>query len=414
MNILFVASDISLRPQHNKSERGDNALENALPKALKALGHRALVVAPYRETTVADVSVARRLVTVDVGTETHQVFEAKTQSGVEVVLLRGASDTAIDNKVFVEAVAGYIEARAEKFDAVHVLGAALEVATRRFRAESLRALVGTIAFSDDAQKHPAKVDANVRVPEVPAGIDYASWNPAIDPHLAQRYDFTDDLSLQKLRTIKSGAAQNLPVQRFGKAINKSALQHAVGWPQTQAPMLLVPANGVNETLLEALPTILRQDVQVLCLGWRTSEHWADGFREAEQTWPDRLRFVRDTKPNQETFTHRALAATDILLALENDTDLPTLAALKYGVLPIVSDYARATLVELGHDARSGSAIFVSGLQSEGLANACLRAIALFAQQDADSKTAALRTRLRLMREDHSWDLRARSYERAYR
>ncbi len=409
MNILFLVSEIALRPQANAV-----GLEIALPKALKALGHRVIVLAPYRDTSVGDVPVARRLVALEAEGEAFQVFEAKLNSGVEVVLLRGAqslADGAPLNR-FVEAACAYVEAREEKFDAVHVLGAALESAPRALARGSLQSRIGKIALSTANQQTSDEVARAALVHDVPAGIDYSLWNPALDSHLSQRYDFTDDLSLQRVRAAKTPSITEH--HRFGKSINKAALQHALGLPQNNIPLLLVPPSACSESLLEALPTILRQDVQVVCLSWNANASLQAAMNEAQHVWPDRVRFVHEAKPSQETFVRRALAAADILVAPHNDEQVPTLAALKYGALPIVGAYAQKTLVELGHDGRSGTAIFLSHDGAEAMSHAALRAIALFAQKDSAGMDSALRTRLRIMRDDHSWDLRARAYERVYR
>lgn len=148
------------------------------------------------------------------------------------------------------------------------------------------------------------------------GIDCETWDPARDPHLAQRYSASD------LR---------------GKQANKSALQRALGLPEAPGvPLLgmvgrLVEQKGVD-LLLEIAEPIIRSPAQLAVLG--------DGSRPLIAA----LRTLAERHPLEiavctgfdEALAHQVEAGVDIFLMPSRfePCGLNQMYSMRYGTPPV--------------------------------------------------------------------------------
>lgn len=136
MDILFVTSEVT--PYSKVGGLGDVC--GALPKALRALGHKVTVISPlYSSIDPMAKSLARRLTRIDVPlagkTYTAEVYDGRTASGVDLVFLGndelfrktpyiyGSGDTyafdAVRFGFLSRATLEWIKSRDSKFHVVH-------------------------------------------------------------------------------------------------------------------------------------------------------------------------------------------------------------------------------------------------------------------------------------------------------
>ncbi|CAL8470831.1 g10373 [Coccomyxa elongata] len=149
------------------------------------------------------------------------------------------------------------------------------------------------------------------------GIDNHDWNPQHDKHLAHKYS----------------------VSNFsrGKAANKAALQKELSLPERPEVPLIGFIGRLDyqkgaDLVLGAVPWLMEQDVQLVCLGTGDVSLEA-GMRWMENTYPDRARgWVGFNVP----MSHKITAAADILLMPSRfePCGLNQLYAMAYGTVPV--------------------------------------------------------------------------------
>ncbi len=147
------------------------------------------------------------------------------------------------------------------------------------------------------------------------GVDYSVWDPSTDAALTQRY---------------------APSDLRGKVACKAALREETGLAQNAVPLMIF-ANRLTDQkmadiLLQALPAILSQGIQVLVHG-RGDRALEAAFAQAAHTAPGQLcvRIGYD-----EIFARRATAAADLSLTASRfePCGLTTMYAMRYGALPV--------------------------------------------------------------------------------
>ncbi len=228
------------------------------------------------------------------------------------------------------------------------------------------------------------------------GIDDREWDPARDPHLAHTYD-VDHL-------------QN-------KSVNKRALQEAYGLTvNTGIPLIgmvgrLVQQKGID-LVLDALPHLFRQPIQLLVLG-SGEARYEDALRRAAARYPGRMAaFVGYDEPT----AHQIEAGSDIFLMPSRfePCGLNQLYSLRYGTLPVVRRVGGLadTVVDaspVNLHAGTATGVVFDGDSVESLATAVSRALALYADSGIWQAITA-----RGMRQDFSWRPSAQSYIDLYR
>ncbi len=150
------------------------------------------------------------------------------------------------------------------------------------------------------------------------GADYKVWDPAIDPHLPQRY----------------GPDQLVD----GKAANKAAVQSDLGLDTNPAAPLLVVISRLSDQkgmdlLLAVMPAVLRSGAQLALLG------------SGDKGLEDAFSALAAARPGQvavhigysEGLAHRLQAGGDLLLMPSRfePCGLSQIYALRYGTLPVV-------------------------------------------------------------------------------
>jgi starch synthase len=196
------------------------------------------------------------------------------------------------------------------------------------------------------------------------GIDTSVWNPATDPHLASCFD--------------ANRSEN-------RALNKAALQRRLGLRVAPEAFLLGVISRMSwqkglDLLLEALPAILNEPIQIAVLG------------NGETDLQDRYRAAAEANPEQigvsvsydESLAHLIQASVDALVVPSRfePCGLTQLCALRYGAVPIVSRVGGLadTVVDADEPRISSGAatgIKFGPVTTENLTEALSRAHALF-------------------------------------
>ena len=227
------------------------------------------------------------------------------------------------------------------------------------------------------------------------GIDPKAWNPGRDPHLAAHYS--------------SG-------RLAGKLDCKSSLQIETGLPQRpDVPLAgmvsrLVAQKGVD-LLLEALPALMEQPLQLVILG-TGDPAFEQELRDWARRYPDRIAV---TIGYDETFAHRIIAGADLFLAPSRfePCGLTQMYSMRYGTVPVVrragglaDTVTDAAETALADDTATG--ITFDPPTSASLLHAITRALEL--HRDTRRWRQVMRAG---MRQDFSWQHSAAEYRRLY-
>ncbi|NCC50857.1 MAG: glycogen synthase GlgA [Spartobacteria bacterium] len=224
------------------------------------------------------------------------------------------------------------------------------------------------------------------------GVDYSTWNPSTDKHLAARYD---DKRLEGKERCKEDL--------------RSAMQLKTkpGTPIIGLVTRLTEQKGLD-ILASAMHTIMEMDVGVAMLGTgekkyhRLCQAWA-------KKWPGRFS-VRLAFDN--AIAHKIEAGADMFLMPSRfePCGLNQMYSLRYGTLPIVhrTGGLRDTIGELSEDFSEGNGFSFEPYGEEGLLDAVKRALAAYRKQAKWKQVVS-----RIMCEDFSWNLSAREYARLY-
>lgn len=221
------------------------------------------------------------------------------------------------------------------------------------------------------------------------GIDTRAWDPARDPALPANFD-------------AAGLA--------ARELNRRALRREFGLPDNGRLLLamvarLVPQKGVD-ILLEALPALLEQPVDLVVLG-SGDALLQDALGAAARADPQRLgiRLGHD-----EGLAHRIYGGCDALLMPSRfePCGLTQLYAMRYGALPIV--HRTGGLADTVRDAAQpqGNGFVFDAPSAAALGQAVHRASAAYAQPAAWRRLIQ-----RAMAADFSWDRSARQYLKVY-
>ncbi|MBI3823493.1 MAG: glycogen synthase GlgA [Planctomycetes bacterium] len=230
------------------------------------------------------------------------------------------------------------------------------------------------------------------------GIDDRIWNPALDPHVAAKYDAD---SLDKGKPLCKTALQ----KHFGLDVNpRTPLLGIISRLATQKGFDLIQ---------KVVPAVLKDGVQLAVLG-DGDKIYADMFLELKQRFPGQ---VGVHLGYSDPLAHQIEAGADLFLMPSNyePCGLNQLYSLKYGTVPVV--HTTGGLADTVVDAtppniaagRATGFTFVS-YAAAAFSDALRRALAMY-QNDSAKWKQLQRTG---MAQDWSWSRSAAEYERLYR
>jgi len=228
-----------------------------------------------------------------------------------------------------------------------------------------------------------------RVVGILNGIDTTVFDPATDPHIAERYSGADPA---------------------GKVACKEALQREFSLPVApDVPLLGIVSRLVDQKGLDllhgAFPWLLRAtDAQLVLLG-SGQANWQDAFRGYAAAFPDRIgvRIGFDA-----ALAQRIYAGTDAFLMPSRfePCGLGQMIALRYGSVPIVR--ATGGLNDTVREGFDGNGFRFHPYETGRFTDAIGRALAAYRDREG---WALLRARG--MGEDNSWGHAAARYGRVY-
>lgn len=225
------------------------------------------------------------------------------------------------------------------------------------------------------------------------GIDTEVWNPQTDAHIAYRF-----------------GAQDLTF----RAANKAVLQQQFNLDSSdEAPLLGVISRlswqkGLD-LLLEAIPTILNQGMQLALLG-SGDRDLQERYQAATRANPGRIGVLIGY---DEVLAHLIQAGADALLVPSRfePCGLTQLCALRYGAVPIVSRVGglEDTIVDIGETGQNATGFKFGPVTADAFAGTLRKANAAF-----HDKPTWRRLQLSGLATDVSWRNRAGEYAALYR
>ncbi|HEY2146878.1 MAG TPA: glycosyltransferase, partial [Pirellulales bacterium] len=229
------------------------------------------------------------------------------------------------------------------------------------------------------------------------GVDYGQWNPAVDPHLAMKYDLAN--------------------VREGKQANKMALLTELGLTRDVASPLiafvgrLVEQKGIDLLVQVIQEWVLTSRAQLVVLG------------TGDAKYQEQLQLLAERHPQKvavrlqfsDPLAHRIEAGADMFVMPSRfePCGLSQLYSLKYGTPPIVrvTGGLADTIVDTTEEtlaAGTANGITFYEPSAHALSAALKRATAYFARSDAWQKLIA-----NGMKEDWSWGRSAKQYAALY-
>jgi starch synthase len=230
------------------------------------------------------------------------------------------------------------------------------------------------------------------------GVDYASWNPASDPHLSQQYDASN--------------------WQAGKAACKAALQRELALPENpRTPIVALIGRLADQKGWDLAIEVLRNwahsmDVQWVILG--TGEpYYQEALGSLAREFPNR---VAARLEFSDELAHRIEAGADMFLmpSRYEPCGLNQLYSLKYGTVPVVR--ATGGLVDTVTDitqetlaAGRATGFAFHDLSAAALDAALRRAVQTY-WQNADAWRQLVEAG---MQQDWSWKASAQRYLEVY-
>ncbi len=227
------------------------------------------------------------------------------------------------------------------------------------------------------------------------GIDYVYYNPETDSTIPQNFGAD---------TIKQ------------KYVNKTALQHELGLPESKSiPLLAIISRLATHKGLDLITEIAynlmeRHDAQLVVLGCG-DQRYEDFFRTLEARFPDKvralIRYDRD-------LSKRIYAATDIFLmpSRSEPCGLSQMIASRYGAIPVTRETGGLYDSIKGYweegNTIHGNGFTFANYSADELTERTEAALALYANE-----TKRLRMVRKIMETDFSWNVSALRYLELY-
>lgn len=226
------------------------------------------------------------------------------------------------------------------------------------------------------------------------GVDYAEWDPTLDPLIPHRYS-VDDLS--------------------GKGRNREALLRGVGLPGSPvAPVVgmvtrLTAQKGL-ELVEKVLPEVLRErDLRLVVLG-SGEQRFEEFFRKMRRTFPGKVHFHNGFS-NELAHLIEAGADAFLMPSQYEPCGLNQMYSLRYGTIPIVRKTGGlADTVDLyDPETGEGTGIVFEHYTSAGLRWAILATLDLYKNRKVWEKMVRSG-----MARDFSWEKQGAVYVDLYR
>ncbi|WP_348266480.1 glycogen synthase GlgA [Edaphobacter paludis] len=223
------------------------------------------------------------------------------------------------------------------------------------------------------------------------GVDYAEWDPAIDPNIAAHY-----------------TADNLA----GKQECRRDLLHAFGLKDVRDETAVIGVVSRFATqkgfdfIVEIIDRLVQEDIILLILG-NGEEYYERLLVEMAGRYPSKIRVQ---VKYDHVMAHKVEAGSDMFLmpSRYEPCGLNQIYSLKYGTVPVVRATGGLEDTIDEQPMSGGNGFKFWGYNSDALLDALQRALATF-----HDKEAWVRMMQRGMAENFSWDKPAQEYVRIY-
>ncbi len=225
------------------------------------------------------------------------------------------------------------------------------------------------------------------------GVDYASWNPENDPHIAAHYS-AHDLS--------------------GKTKCKAGLLNEFGLAQdTQLPVVGIVSRFVQQKgfdLIQQVGDRLALENFILVVLGNGQREYEEMFRRLNRQYPQKIA-VKVAYDN--VLAHKIEAGSDIYLMPSHyePSGLNQMYSMRYGTVPVVRATGGLDDTVEPFDPRTGKGTGFKFREytGEALLSALRSAVALY-QEDQNAWRVLMRS---AMAQDYSWSNSAREYVKVY-
>ncbi len=224
-------------------------------------------------------------------------------------------------------------------------------------------------------------------------VDYASWSPETDPHIAARY------SAQDLKGKVACKADLL--KQFGLA------------PETQLPVVGIVSRFVQQKgfdLIQQVADRLALEELILVVLGNGQKEYEDMFRRLNRQYPQKIA-VRVAYDN--ALAHKIEAGSDIYLMPSHyePCGLNQIYSLKYGTVPVVRATGGLddTVEQFDPRTQKGTGFKFREYSGEAMLES-LRAAATLYRDNPEAWKALMRNG---MAQDYSWTNSAREYVKVY-
>ena len=224
-------------------------------------------------------------------------------------------------------------------------------------------------------------------------VDYASWSPETDPHIAARY------SAQDLKGKVACKADLL--KQFGLA------------PETQLPVVGIVSRFVQQKgfdLIQQVADRLALEELILVVLGNGQKEYEDMFRRLNRQYPQKIA-VRVAYDN--ALAHKIEAGSDIYLMPSHyePCGLNQIYSLKYGTVPVVRATGGLddTVEQFDPRTQKGTGFKFREYSGEAMLES-LRAAATLYRENPEAWKALMRNG---MAQDYSWTNAAREYVKVY-
>lgn len=217
------------------------------------------------------------------------------------------------------------------------------------------------------------------------GIDDTEWNPALDPHIL--VNFQQETLAKKLD-------------------NKRYLQRKFGLPESDALLIasvgrLAEQKGMD-LILEALPQLLQQDVQLLIVG-SGDKGLERRLQEASDNASDKMAcFIG----YDEALAHQVEAGADAFLMPSRfePCGLNQMYSMAYGTLPIVTPTGGLMDTVIDADADQATGFVMAAVSSDALVHSVERALLIYADSERWQQL-----QMTAMSKDFAWTTSSNAY-----
>lgn len=223
------------------------------------------------------------------------------------------------------------------------------------------------------------------------GVDYAEWDPAVDPHIAAHY------TAEKLDGKKECRRDVLHAFGLESVAEETAVIGVVSRFATQKGF---------DFIVEIMERLVQEDMVLVILG-NGEEYYERLLTEMAAEHPEK---VRVQVKYDNVIAHKIEAGSDMFLmpSRYEPCGLNQIYSLKYGTIPVVRATGGLDDTIDEQPAGGGTGFKFWGYDSEAFLDAILRALGTF--QNKGEWTQMMK---RGMAQDFSWDKPAVEYARVY-